>query len=492
MTKVMKLATVLAACLVASPVGAAGVPDLRDLAEQCRAGGGDPRVCRSLEQLGRGAAHVCRYPELADGACGQLDGREISSARIAAYELGWVHRALGLQSKLDEDRPLQDAFIPATHNSFNSAAYLPTLSGLDHNQVYALTDQLRMDMRGLELDVHWFPSLAADPADGGFAPILCHGQVVPAGPVPVHLGCTAERHLREGLAEIRAWLDANPDQFLLLYLENHLDGEAGHAAAARAIEEQLGDRVRKTPPGERCAAMPADASRADILAGGHQVLIVGNCGPGAWGDWVHERGPVWDETSSEAGDDYPGYPACAAAGGERIERHYDTKLIRRYEDSTWLSFMVDGKPSDMTLADTRGMVECGVNLTGFDQLEPEDPRLDAMVWSWAENEPAIDSALHCASARADGRFIATDCASSFPYACRKPDGGWAVTAASGAWSGGFSACANEVPGSSFAVPATGYENRLLSGARGTAPAWLDYARSGPDGEWTPGATTALP
>jgi len=344
---------------------------LADLAAQCRAAGGDERVCRSLEQLGRTTGQLCRFPGGPDDVCTDLDGRSLSEARIAAYEQGWVHRALRLQSMLDESVPLRVGLTPATHNSFNSEVYPPTLSGLDHNQVYSLTDQLRMDMRGLELDVHWFPSPYGDLADGGFAPILCHGQVVDVGPVPVHLGCTIERHLREGLAEIRAWLDANPTEFLLLYLENNLDGDAqAHDAAARAIAAELGELVLRPPDGAPCAPMPAGESRRSILDGGHRVLIVGNCGPGAWGTWVHERGPVWSESSSPAGDDYPDYPQCAAAGGERDHEQYDTHFIRFFEDSTWLTVMVSGGPSEITRGDAGPMVRCGVHLTCFDSLLP--------------------------------------------------------------------------------------------------------------------------
>jgi len=181
---------------VAILVRAAAAAELEDLAAQCRASGGDERVCRSLEQLGRTTGQLCRFPGGPDDVCTELDGRHLSEARVALYEQGWVHHALRLQSMLDAGLPLRQALIPATHNSFNSEVYPPTLSGLDHNQAYSLTDQLRMDMRGLELDVHWFPSAFADPGDGGFAPILCHGDVVAVGPVPVHVGCTIERHLR--------------------------------------------------------------------------------------------------------------------------------------------------------------------------------------------------------------------------------------------------------------------------------------------------------
>ena len=486
---------VVAALMALGAGEAAAQQDFQTLADECRANGGEERLCRSLAQLGRDAAQACRFAGGPLEACAVFDRRLIAEDRMAAYESGWAHRALGLQSRLDERRPLRLAFIPATHNSFNSAAYAPTLSGLDHNQVYSLGDQLRMDMRGLELDVHWIPSASGD---AGFAPVLCHGQDVAAGPVTLHVGCTIERHLREGLKEIHDWLVANPTgELLLLYLENHLDGDpAAHDAAATAIETELGELVYRPDANTPCAAMPANQSRMDLLGPGDasRVLIVGNCDPtfAAWGSWVHEReqANTWIESSSPPGTDYPDYPACDAPGAERHNAtgeagaEYDQRFVRWYEDSTWLTAMVNGEPREITLEETGRMARCGVNLIGFDQLTPEDARLEAMVWSWAKDQPSTTVAPgSCAHLGSDGRFYQAGCETNFlQYACRsgEPPGTWTVVGPGGPWSGGTDACG--VP-AKFAVPATAYENELLKAAGGTNGVWLNYA-VGANG-WTP-------
>jgi hypothetical protein len=475
---------ILVVLLAATRAAADAPASLATLVTECYANGVDFHVCRSLEQLARSSAGVCRFPDLIDDSCTVFDGKSISPDHVVAYQTSWTHRALGLQRRLDDGEPLVRALIPGTHNSFNSAHYYPTVSGLDHNQIYSLPEQLDMDVRGLELDVHWMPSPYGDLADAGFAPVICHAQdeTISDG-LHVHPGCTVERHLRDGLAEIRAWLDAHPDQFLLLYLENHLDNPAGHAAAARTIEEELAPLVLKTPTGEPCAPMPASMSRADILGGGHQVLIVGNCGPGEWGSWVHERDQtnIWRESLALP----PDYPQCTALHGTGGEDDYETHFIRFYEDSTWLSAMVSGSQDLLTVPDTLALVHCGVNLTGFDQLTPEDPRLAALVWSWAENEPA--GAGTCAKeTAADHRFRAGDCSdlSLADYACRFADGSWTVAPGSGGWSGGFAACS--AVGGTFAVPKTGYDNERLVQAGGATNAtawWLDYAVVASD--WIP-------
>lgn len=430
---------------------------------------------RQIEQLERNGAQLCRFPRptapTPEEVCSSIDGRVYSEPAMADYEASWVHRALRLQAHLDDEAPMRLALFPATHNSFNTADQPPTLSGLDHNQVPSLTDQLRMDMRGLELDVHWSPSATGDPNAGMRAPVVCHAEAVDFSVTSVHVGCTSERDLRDALVEIRAWLDANETEFLLLYLENALDDDpVAHDAAGDAISDTLGALVHRPPT--TCASMPTALSEQDIVDAGARVLIVGNCGPGAWGSWVHDRGvgTVWEEGKSADGDDF----VCPAGG-------YADIFQRFYEDSTWLSSTVEpsglGSSGEITAVETRAMVTCGVNLFGFDQLVPADPRLEALVWSWAPGEPSSGTA---ALRGADGRFRSADPSANHPYACR--DGAvWRVTALAGPWSGGAAACTLEFPGSEISVPWTGADNAsLVSGGA----VWVDYSLTG--GEWTPG------
>jgi len=445
-----------------------------------------PGACRGVEQLLRVGAQACRFaadrqvhPFLDPAAtCSLLDGKAYSIGAMRHFEDSWVHEALTLQGALDDSVPLLDALIPATHNSFNSAAYYPTLSGLDHNQVASMTDQLRMGMRGLEIDLHRFPSPYADPDDNGFAPIMCHGTTTPPPSPPVHVGCTGERHMREGLAELATWLDAHPDQVILLYLENQLDNDvAMHDAAAAAIDAELGGRVFR--PTSTCADMPTALSEDDVTAAGKQVVIVGNCTNAhtGWGSWVHLRGPAWDEDKSAVGDDYL-TPTCQE----------DPSLFRRwYEDSTWLSHTVQptglGSPGEITAAETARMVECGVNLLGFDQLVPGDPRLEALIWSWATGQPGNNGGA--AVSNAQGRFRAVNTTVPHAFACRTSSG-WAVTAATGQWHQAAAACTAEFPGSTFAVPATGRDNAALVAAKaaaGVGEVWLNYASIA--GKWVP-------
>jgi hypothetical protein len=465
---------------------------------------GGYKFCRSLQALVSGAAAACRTPlrsapdQTLPEWCGLVDGRGVSEAQVQAYEQSWVHRALTLQRGLDESAPLWEEQFVHTHNSFNASAYsvptdgslpsyYPTLTNQDPNQVYSMTDQLRMDVRALEIDLHWVPSPYGSVATGGYWVTMCHGDGEdPTGQnVYVHVGCSDDRPLQDGLAEVARWLAAHPHEVVLLYLENQLydspvaGQEQAHDVAASLISEQLGRFVYQPAAGMTpgtCAPMPYDVSRADILAAGKQLLLVGNCGPGAWNQWVFTRGPAWDES---------GNPTTYGASDCAQDQHgmLTHSVFRRwYEESPWLEAMTDAT-QELSADATAQMVRCGVNLVGFDQLQPFDGRLAAFVWSWAENEPVSSSG--CAYQGGDSRFHAASCDGTRHFACATTDGSFDVTAATGAWSDGFAACPAEFAGSRFAVPANGLRNQQIASAKAAAgdEVWLDYATVG--GTWTP-------
>jgi hypothetical protein len=239
--------------------------------------------CRGVEVVAAAGSAVCRQTPAPDEACATPLNPAVSAAAVDAHTRSWLHRTLAYQYDLGSSVPLVNAPWLGTHNSFNSADQLPTVSWVDANQQLSLTDQLRIDIRSLELDVHWFPSVWAG---GAYAPVLCHAR----GADEEHAGCTTERLFDAGLREVRAWLDSHRDQVLLIYVEDHLAaGEAtgpitgageGSTAAATMLDDVLGNRLYR-PPWRRLLAVAAvgdprpDARRA--RAGpGHELVHRGD------------------------------------------------------------------------------------------------------------------------------------------------------------------------------------------------------------------------
>ena len=417
-------------------------------------------------------ASSCRREPVRRDECGVLlRTPDASKAAVYAYEASEVSRALDLQRALGDGLPLQAGLWIGTHNSANSTSESPTLSQNDSNQQLSLTDQLRLDVRSLELDAHWFPSLRSP----GQAPVLCHA-------LPNHAGCTTERLLSQGLAEVAVWLRAHPDEVVLLYLEDHLDGQEGHDRAAREVREAFGERLY-APAGGECTPLPLTLTRDAVRAAGAQVVVMtGGCRKGVGTSW---HGVAFAETQRK--EDRPvGYGRYPRCGGADLAR--EDGLFRRYfEDSTAVNALTSPTgattPDDGITPETAGaMTRCGVDLLGLDQLVPGDGRLEALVWSFAPGELGAPTGWHAVQRFTDGRWESTPDRAPRPAACQLPDGSWAVSAPAPRASAA-EACAER--GGVFAVPRRGLDAQLLLRAQRTARAgqvWLALDSLG-GGRW---------
>ncbi|MEK6278440.1 MAG: hypothetical protein AABM29_10570 [Actinomycetota bacterium] len=383
-----------------------------------------------------------------------------------------MQRALELQHGLADDVGMRNAPWVGTHNSFNSTAEMgQTLSAQDSNQELAITDQLDLGIRSVELDVHWFLSLQA----GGLAPVVCHAR----SGSEAHAGCSIEKPLREVLDEIAGWLrkPANRRAVLLLYLEDHLDNQTGYDTAASVVAQRLGGLLYQPAPGG-CRRLPSDLNRRRVLASGAQVVIVSDCGVGSgWPSVIFD----WDAHKEERPHGFTDYPDCGP-DFKRIE--FDNRLIRYYEDSTQLTANA-GSPDDGIKPRTASqMARCGVDLVGLDQLTRDDSRLAALVWSWAQGQPG---SARCAVQQRATQGLETPwrtrpCRKRRRPACRRGDV-WVVAKHRVRQRKGRAGCRKFH--ARFAVPRTGYEAQLLRRAMkraGTMEVWLGYRRSS-GGDW---------
>ncbi|MBA2348826.1 MAG: hypothetical protein H0V81_11080 [Solirubrobacterales bacterium] len=422
----------------------------------CEMGGGTPAICVGLGKLGDRIAAECRRLAIADATCAQAAGRRVIRSEISTFERSPLARTLAFQSQLGDVLGLRDATFAGTHNSFNETAEAPTVSHTDSNQQLDLTDQLRLGMRSLELDVHWLPSPRAA---GAFAPVLCHGT----GPV----GCSTERLLVDRLPEITRWLEDNPRAVILLYLEDQIDDPAGYETSAKVVREAFGERLY-TPASPGCTNLPLDLTRNQVRAAGRQVVVVGDCGTGAWQGVSHAwPGSVRFESGPEA---YQDYPAC---GGEKANEAR-ARILRYFEDSTFLSAATGiGSTPDpgLTPERVRQMDRCGTNLLGFDQLVPGDPRLAALAWSWVDGPPAAGDPT-CTVRRADGRWESRSCRTRNRPSCLRADGSWFVLDKTTARNPAGRACRRA--GGLFRSPRTAFQNQLLSDAAGAGETWIAY------------------
>lgn len=425
--------------------------------------------CVGVQKVVDATSELCRQAGAPDTQCALPLSRGVTATARDAYLKSWVHRAAQLQYRLQDGLPLTRAQWVGTHNSFNSLAEGLTLSHSDSNQQLTLAQQLDVDVRALELDIHFIPSVSAG---GARVPVVCHGQ----GPDSLDLGCTTEQPLTAVLPEITSWLRAHADQVVLLYLEDEMKAGDAYPVAVRQIEDAFrranGSSMLLHPDpaaanAKGCVDLPLSLTRNAVRAAGAQVVLVGNCVKG-WASIVHG----WDDVHVESGSTaaYGAFPRCDATYPRAI---YDTRLVRYYEDSTLVSAAVNPTtpapdPERLTPQVTAAMTGCGVSLFGFDQLLPQDGRLEATIWSWARDEP---DAAHgaCTAQRSDGRWERRGCATRLRAACRTASG-WRISPKAVKYSAAAAAC--RALGGRLDLPRDGYDNSLLHQAAGNAAAWL--------------------
>lgn len=401
------------------------------------------------------------------------------------YQNSWVHQALSLQRQLDHFAPMSQATFLATHNSYNSSVWSSAVRYIDPNQSRSVRDQLRMDVRALEFDVHTYFSMQGWPWQWRNELLLCHGQ-------DNHLGCSSyDRKFIDGLKDIRSWLDRaeNRNEVVILYIEDHIDG-GWYDDAIDDIQATLGSLVYR-PPGGTCQGIPMNLSKADIVASGKRVLLMTDGCNNGFNSWVF--GGIGNSLSgfpTGSVAQLGGYPHCQS---DRFSRQYlDQHLVRYYEDRTNLSALF-GDPGDpITPQTVSELLQCGMNLIGFDKLTPFDGRLEAAVWSWNTNEPNNwNNNEDCAEHYHSGRFNDVQCDAVRQFACKKPGTHeWHITAASGRWQDGAAVCSSETGGEyRFSVPTNGYDNQRLVEAKsylGVGNVWLNYSDRLTEGQWLPG------
>jgi hypothetical protein len=387
----------------------------------------------------------------------------VSAAAGAGFQGSWVDRALKLQYRLGDDVEMRNAPWIGTHNSYNSVAEMGlTRSTEDPNQQLTVAEQLELDTRAIELDVHWTVS----PATGQLAPIVCHA-------LPNHFPCSTEKTLGPVLEEVGSWLrgPAGAEQVLFLYLEDHLDNQAGYDTAAAVIQEKLGDLVyAPSTVGAGCQELPLQLTRDQILAAGKRVIIVGNspCGVGtAWPSLVFD----WQSHLETQIASFSDFPSC---GSDYTRAEYESTQVRYYEDAR----PSQGEHPRITPEVAAQMARCGVDLLGLDQLMPNDPRLKALVWSWAPNQPAKG---RCAVQASSAGSLATrwrtlSCAAPRRPACLHGRV-WILGTKPVPETRARAAC--KTRHGEFGVPRTGYEAQQLRRtmrAAHVSQAWLGYVK----------------
>jgi hypothetical protein len=397
---------------------------------------------------------------------------------IDAYVHSWEHGAHRWQRKLQRNLPLFHNSLIYSHNTFNSDAYATALRYVDPNHIYSIFDQLRLEARWIELDIHWFFSMQGWPWEWGMQPLLCHSE-------NAQLGCSAyDKPLPDALKEVRGFIDQNRDELVVIKLEDYL-GDAEKLSALRHMKAILGDLVYM-PSGD-CTVLPIGMTPGEVLDAGKNIVIYNTkgCSPGDWSRWVFIQGAA---TSSQSLQNFAAFPNCRRPAINQPGLLPEKTLYSYQEDRTKLNALY-GEPDPLIDAATvKELTECAINLIGVDMLGPWDGRLAAAVWSWDVGKPENPVAVNrCALQNDKGRWQDESCANIHAFACRAIDGSWYVTQRQDRQENGAIVCGAETTGTyRFSTPLTPYENMQLAvkaKEANSGQTWINYGTHRASGIW---------
>lgn len=299
--------------------------------------------------------------------------------------LGWAQREQ--MYGISRHQPLNRIGLFAAHNSFSNYAQGFT-NPVYMNHGYSVTSQLNMGVRHIELDPHRY---AVNAGAGGEAAVrLCHSGNAPTCLVPGY----GSRLFALLLIEIRDWLRANPEEILVIKLDEKNVGyfnSDGYNEMYADLERYLGPYAYRPP---------ADPIRwptpFEIRSAGKQVVIAQHDGD------VRSAGRnlVWNAYGFVQESNWPAnqnFNTCTAYDG--------TTALTRAAYAWWdvaegrslsNSPLIDGTGL-LTVGVLRKAVNCGVSILGLDYLHSlslapvgtsfsSDRRPYDMIWSFAEGD----------------------------------------------------------------------------------------------------------
>ncbi|UQA56988.1 FG-GAP-like repeat-containing protein [Polyangium aurulentum] len=398
----------------------------------------------------------------------------VNNTRVSAPVNGWASNALRLQRELQAELPFHQMTVITGHNAFNNYKDGYTFA----NQLYSITDQLRLGVRSLALDVHWYNGTIR----------LCHGEAVLG---VEHVGCLpTDRPFYQIVEELNQWMrkPENSQEVVFLDMEIHIDGnDADMVAPLNAHLSDLWLRLSDL------AKYPVDVNDwpklNDIRAKGKRLVIFDadgrngfiphiNLVPG-WSGHLDEGNNVKNFDSSLCR--YNLKDIYGTSSVIDIDRIYPVRYSVS-EDSFYAHIF-----GGIDNAKLEGLTACNVTDISIDKITTD--KIQSAVWSWDVDQP--DNGDHnedCAEMWTEGRWNDLRCDENRYYACYNPNATtpWEIAGPAGPWAGGSAACKALGPDYAFSVPRDGYQNSELhkvAEAKGEN-VWLNLNDSAVEGSWT--------
>eukprot|EP00756_Hemistasia_phaeocysticola_P005578 Hpha_TRINITY_DN13400_c0_g1::TRINITY_DN13400_c0_g1_i1::g.130888::m.130888 len=367
----------------------------------------------------------------------------------------WTDSALAFQRRLQRNEPLVRATLIGTHNSAITQAYgygieqdvledltgTPLYTGDDLGEgvcnSHSVLDQLRLGLRHIEIDITagYFRAepnkifVCHTPAPVDKYPLQIEESALKKGLKlgnwsASRLSCLGTRMpLTDMLHEIKGWVDANPEEVVILYLDIKpltVDDKAQVRALNADITSVFGDSIWTPEDGS-----PLGVKMGDFVAKGKRVIFEArNKGVQKVSPQLVFYPSLWNQQFGST--KLASFPNCSIGGVEwytPINAPTPGMMVRG------LSFGTANANRSSPGSDTGGerAQQCGLSIVSGNYIQPQD--LTTYVWSWAEGEPAGSEGCIAVNSTS-GRWSVRECAQAGPLACRavNDDTNWSFAA----------------------------------------------------------------
>ncbi|KAJ8566363.1 hypothetical protein ON010_g6761 [Phytophthora cinnamomi] len=407
----------------------------------------------------------------------------------------WLNQTLAYQRNLAFSGKLCYSQIPSTHNSaitladgygnrdqlFNanlnsdkSYSYLKT-----NNHVLSLTDQLGIGMRWIEIDTHYFlddfhtghcgnlgsSSVttffdAFDSQLSKYGTILWGPELLGCFPSVSGIKTTDEVTTRSSMQEVMDWLEENPTEFVVVYMDTGSDISRldKYDDLNTLLTDIFGDLI---VPQSVLKSLASDSwtggSVNDFVDAGYRVLLLANADTGlaySLYDFCGGHEVLSTDYIDTLPDSSRKIDGLEIYGNDYFLRSYQAEL--RYISLSDEGVLTEDFETFLNSSNIGNFVRWNMNLVATDMVD--GAKMSAQAWSWAENEPMTTTSGAYVLMNTSGRWVASTTATKTYKACWSSSSlAWSIIAYA-------SSCAS---GYTFSAPADPYQNYLLKTAIST-------------------------
>ncbi|RLA63158.1 MAG: hypothetical protein DRQ88_12765 [Epsilonproteobacteria bacterium] len=387
-------------------------------------------------------------------------------SRFSNRPVPYISGSHKFQRELVRKKPFSFMSSVVPHNSIGYKKAGPTLMS---NQFYSPTDLLNMGIRILAADVH--------KVHGNFRAIHCNQKI--------KVTCNVQgRYWAAYLEEIKLWMNKNPNEVIVMYLEDTLNGDI--KSFAYIIEKIIG--ANKVFSKQDLAKFSGGGypSLDYIRSKGRRVVFFNQSNSSH--NFVHGQGSkFWPRWPSAYVKNFNGN-TCYLYGkkingssGEGFKNKYFVGFMESDGKVLGLDLKIVYDPTKdsgkVTLDSIRDAAKCGMTYLEMDWVD--NSKVNAAIWSWATGEPrSWGRGRNCTKQR-NGRWYGVYCTERKQHACRHKTNSfdWKVTSKSGVFTEGPANCTAQF-GSDyyFALPTVGDQNEELRKKIGNnRDVWMNFS-----------------